>query len=100
VQKIEKDQATLTVDTRQYAVKDEIDLGAIAQGQKIVAERFDSQGKGTISWVSSQVLPATSDVSQRTTVMIGGGPPGQPKGGLQVELAAKTSAPEKSDKKK
>lgn len=100
VQKIEKDQATLTVDTRQYAVKDEIDLGAIAQNQKIVAERFDSQGKGSISWVSSQVLPATSDVSQRTTVMIGGGPAGQPKGGLQVELAAKTSVPEKSDKKK
>lgn len=100
VQKIEKDQATLTVDTRQYAVKDEIDLGAVAQNQKITAERFDSQGKGSISWVSSQVLPATSEVSQRTTVMIGGGPPGQPKGGLQVELAAKASAPEKSDKKK
>lgn len=100
VQKIEKDQATLTVDTRQYAVKNEIDLGAVAQNQKITAERFDSQGKGTISWVSSQILPATGDVSQRTTVMIGGGTPGQPKGGLQVELAAKTSVPEKSDKQK
>jgi hypothetical protein len=100
VQKIDKDQATLTVDTRQYAVSDQIDLGAIAQNQKIVAERFDSQGKGSISWVSSQVVPSTSEVSQRTTVTIGGGPKGQPKGGLQVELGAKTAESEKSDKKK
>jgi hypothetical protein len=100
VQKIDKDQATLTVDTRQYAVKDEIDLGAIAQNQKIVADRFDSQGKGTISWVSSQIVPTTSEMSQRTTATFGGGPKGQPKGGLQVELGAKTSEPEKSDKKK
>ncbi|MEO5727680.1 MAG: hypothetical protein ABI134_06570 [Byssovorax sp.] len=99
VQKIEKGQATLTVDTRQYAVKDEIDLGAIAKNQKITVERFDSQGKGTISWVSSQILPATSEVSQRTAMLFGG-PPGQPKNGLQVELVARTSAPEKTDKKK
>ncbi|MFS8070453.1 MAG: hypothetical protein ACMG6S_29160 [Byssovorax sp.] len=98
VQKIEKGQATLTVDTRQYAVKNEIELGAIAQNQKIAAEHFDSQGKGTINWVSSQILPPTSDVSQRTTVMIGG-PPGQPKGGIQVEFVGKTSVPEKTDKK-
>ncbi len=100
VQKIDKDQATLTVDTRQYAVSDQVDLGAIAQNQKIVAERFDSQGKGTISWVSSQIVPTTSEVSQRTTVTIGGGPKGQPKGGLQVELGAKTGEAEKTDKKK
>lgn len=99
VQKIEKGQATLTVETRQYAVKNEIELGAIAQNQKITAEHFDSQGKGTISWVSSEILPPTSDVSQRTTVMIGG-PPGQPKGGIQVEFVGKTSPPEKADKKK
>lgn len=99
VQKIDKDQATLTMDTRQYAVKNEIDLGAVAQNQKIIADQFDSQGKGNVSWVSSQLLPAVSEVSQRTTVTIGGGPKGQPKGGLQVELAAKTSAAEKSDKK-
>jgi hypothetical protein len=100
VQKIDKDQATLSVDTRQYAVKDEIDLGAIAQNQKITADRFDSQGKGTITWMGSQLVPSTSDVMQRTTVTFGGGPKGQPKGGLQVELGAKTSEPEKSDKKK
>ena len=100
VMKIEKDQATLTVDTRQYAVSNSIDLGAIAQNQKIVAERFDSQGKGTVSWVSSQIVPTSSEVSQRTTVTIGGGPKGQPKGGLQVELGAKTGEAEKSDKKK
>jgi hypothetical protein len=100
VQKIDKDQATLTVDTRQYAVSDQIDLGAIAQNQKIVAERFDSQGKGSISWVASQIVPMTSEVSQRTTVTIGGGPKGQPKGGIQVELGAKTAESDKSDKKK
>jgi hypothetical protein len=100
VAKIDKDGATLTVDTRQYAVSDQIDLGAIAQNQKIVADRFDGQGKGTITWLGSQTLPTTSDMQQRTTVTIGGGPKGQPKGGLQVELAAKTGEGDKSDKKK
>ncbi len=100
VQKVDRDQATLTVDTRQYAVSGEIDLGAIVQNQKIVADRFDSQGKGTISWFANQPVPTTSEMSQRTTVTIGGGPKGQPKGGLQVELQAKTGDGEKSDKKK
>ncbi len=100
VQKIEKDQVTLGVDTRQYAVKAEIDLGAIAQNQKMVADRFDSQGKGQITWLSAQALPVGSEVSQRTTVTFGGGPQGQPKGGLQVELAAKSAGAEKADKKK
>ncbi len=100
VQKIDKDQATLTVDTRQYAVSEQIDLGAIAQNQKIVAERFESQGKGSISWFANQVVPTTSEVSQRTTAAIGGGPKGQPKGGIQVELRAKTGEVDKSDKKK
>ena len=100
VQKVDKDQATLTVDTRQYAVSGEIDLGAIVQNQKIVADRFDSQGKGTISWFGNQIVPTTSEMSARTTVTIGGGPKGQPKGGLQVELQTKTGEAEKSDKKK
>ena len=104
VQKIEKDMATLSVDTRQYAVKEEIDLGAIAQNQKIVADRFDSQGKGTLTWKATELVSSSSELSQRTQVSIGGGPkggpPGQPKGALMVELSAKTSAPEKSDKAK
>jgi hypothetical protein len=104
VQNIEKDQAILSVDTRQYAVKEEIDLGAIAQNQKITAERFDSQGKGTLTWKSAEFVSSTSELTQRTQVAIGGGPGGPkggaPKGALMVELSAKTSAPEKSDKKK
>jgi hypothetical protein len=100
VQKIDKDQVTLSVDTRQYAVSSEIDLGAIVQNQKIVADRFDSQGKGTITWVANQTIPTSSETSQRTTVTIGGGPKGQPKGGLQVELQTKTGEAEKADKKK
>ena len=104
VQKIEKDQATLSVDTRQYAVKEDIDLGAIAQNQKITAERFDSQGKGTLTWKSAELVSSTSELTQRTQVAIGGGPGGPkggaPKGALMVELSAKTSEPEKSDKKK
>jgi hypothetical protein len=104
VQKIEKDQATLAVDTRQYAVKEEIDLGAIAQNQKITAEHFDSQGKGTLTWKGAELVSSTSELTQRTQVAIGGGPAGPkgaaPKGALMVELSAKTSEPEKTEKKK
>lgn len=100
VQKIDKDQVTLSVDTRQYAVSADIDLGAIVQNQKITADHFDSQGKGTITWVANQTVPTSSETSQRTTVTIGGGPKGQPKGGLQVELQTKTGEAEKADKKK
>lgn len=95
VEKLDKDAATLSVDVRQYATRDDADLG----GQKISILRFDSTAKGKIDWTAAGLLPVRGDTSQRTTLQ---GNVGGQQAGLQAEVAAKFAAaePEKADKKK
>ncbi len=93
VQKIDKGQAALTVDIRQYSVKEEIDLGALAKGTKFKLDRFDSQGKGVAAWSSATILPPGDEVSVRVMMA----PAGQ-RGAIPLAVGAKTSEPEKSEK--
>src|SRR6185437_10239719 len=46
VEKIDKDSATLSVEVRQYATKNEADLGALANVPKLTIMHFESSGKG------------------------------------------------------
>ncbi|MFO0760856.1 MAG: hypothetical protein U0359_30545 [Byssovorax sp.] len=95
VQSIEKDKAQLSVDVRQYSVRDEVDLGALANGQKIKLDRFDSQGKGNVAWTAGALLPAKDDMNVRVMIM----PAGQ-RGGIPLEVDASTDEPAKDEKKK
>lgn len=95
VQAIDKDKATLAMDVRQYSTKDEVDLGALANGQKVKLDRFDSQGKGALAWTSTALLPAQEEANVRVIIV----PTGQ-RGGIPLEIDAKTAEPSKGDAKK
>lgn len=98
VEKIEQGHATLSLDTRQYASRADVDLGAISNGPLRI-ERFDSQGKGSIAWDASALLAPGSQLTQRMLAQFGGGKGGMSRG-LQTEMIARSSEPEKTDKKK
>lgn len=93
VEKIEKDLATITVDVRQYAAKEETDLG----GQKMTASRFESKGKGRMEWAASALMPPRAETSV-STGLAGSIATGQ-QGMFQAEVAGKFTA-ETGEKKK
>jgi hypothetical protein len=98
VEKIEKDRATLSVDIRQYAVKDQMTLSGGPGGPLQIA-RFDSQGKGSIVWTPGALVAPGSQANQRMLAAFKetGNGPGR---GLQTELLARSGESEKSDKTK
>lgn len=98
VEKIEQGHATLSLDTRQYASKAEVDLGPISNGP-LQIDRFDSQGKGSIAWSAGSLLSTGSQVNQRLIAQFGGAK-GAGGRALQTELLARSSEPDKADKKK
>jgi hypothetical protein len=99
VDKIDKDSASFSVQVRQYAAKDEADLGSIAGGQKMTVQRFESNGTAKLDWTAAGLLPGKGESSQRTG--IGGGVSGGQQGVLQAELVARFAADTSaSDKKK
>jgi hypothetical protein len=93
VERIDKDVAALSVEVRQYAAKEEAELG-----QKMNLQRFESQGKGRMEWTAASLLPPRAETSQRTDVLglVSGG---QQQGVFQGGVSAKFTA-EASDKKK
>jgi hypothetical protein len=95
VQQIDKDKATLTVDLRQYSVKDEVDLGAITAGKKMKLDRFDSQGKAGINWSASSLLQPANEMSARVVLIQAG-----QRGGLPLDITASSGEPGKGDAKK
>jgi hypothetical protein len=97
VEKIDQGRATLSLDTRQYAAKGEIDLGAASKGAMPI-DRFDSQGKGSIEWTAGALLPPNSQIVQGLLAQFGGAK-GGPARGIQTEMTSRSSQPDKSDKK-
>jgi hypothetical protein len=97
VEKAEKDRATLSVDVRQYAAKDEADLGALGGGQKLNVDRFESQGKGKVVWSATGLAPALAETQIRTG--LAGRAGDQKNAVLQTEITAKIEA-NKADKGK
>ncbi len=102
VEKIDKDKATLSVDVRQYATKEDADLGALANVPKLQIVRFESTGNGKVDWTASGLLPAQGDTTQRAgfagTVPAAAGQQPQ-QAVLQTEVTARFTA-EGGDKKK
>jgi hypothetical protein len=82
----------LSLDVRQYAAKDEAELG-----QKMTVKQFESQGKGRMEWSAASLLPPRGEVSQRTAVA--GSVAGGQQGVFQGEVTAKFTA-EAGEKKK
>lgn len=97
VEKIEKDRATLSMEIRQYAVKNEVDAGG---GQKLAIDQFESTGKGRTEWTAQGLLPANSEAQVRMGVA-GRIQTGQ-QGMLQTDFQAKMHevVAEKAEKKK
>lgn len=97
VEKIEKGQATLSLEIRQYAVKNDVDAGG---GQKLALEQFESSGKGKTEWNARGLLPSRSEAQLRMG-MAGRVQTGQ-QGMLQTDFQARMSevVAEKADKKK
>lgn len=89
VEKIAGDLASLSVDVRQYATKEEAELG----GQKMNLLRFESQGKGKTDWTPAALLPARGEVAQKTGIQgtVGAGQQGM----FQAEVSGRFTAEEK-----
>jgi hypothetical protein len=96
VEKIDKDGASLSLDVREYAAKEDVDLA----GQKLTLAQFQATGKGKVDWVATSLL-SRGETSQRTALM--GTVPGGQQGGIQAEVLARFTAgadDKKDDKKK
>jgi hypothetical protein len=93
VDRIDKDGASLSVQVRDYAAKEEADLGAVAPGQKMSVMRFESTGTAKIEWSPSALLPRQAEELQRTALVgtVAGGPQ-QQQATLQVEVSARFNA--------
>jgi hypothetical protein len=98
LEKVDKDGGTLSVEVRQYAVKDEADLSALGNAPKLAIVRFESTGKGKFDWTAAGLLPAHGETSTRTGIM--GNMAGQQQQAmLQTEVSARFAA-EPGEKKK
>jgi hypothetical protein len=95
IEQVNKDGVSLSVDLRQYAAKEDADLGAIGGGQKMTLQRFESNGKAKFDWTPAGLLPTHGDTTVRTGL---GGMTGGQQGVLQAEMTARFS--DGSDKKK
>lgn len=102
VEQIDKGKVTLSVDMRQYATRDEADLGGPGKSQKVGMERFESGGKAKVDWSAGAFLPARGETSMHIQLLARvPGAQGQPpqRAGIQTDLSA-TMAEGKGDKKK
>jgi hypothetical protein len=86
IEKLDKGAATFSLDVRQYAAKDEADLGALGAGAKMGVQQFQSTGKGKIDWTASGLMPAKGETSVKTAF---GGTTGGQQGVLQAEITAR-----------
>ncbi len=86
VEKLDKDSASLSVDVRQYATHEDVDIA----GQKLSIQHFESVGKGNLDWTAAGLLPARGETSQKT--QLAGSVSGGQQGGLQAEFSAKFTA--------
>lgn len=98
VEKIEKDKATLSMDVRQYAAKNEIDIGA---GQKLSLLQFESLGKTKVEFAAPSLLSPRAEGQVRMALdgRVQGGQQAGQQGGLQTELTVRFAGAEPDRKK-
>jgi hypothetical protein len=94
VTKMEGGQASLSVEIRQYAADDEIRVPGAQQAMTLPLDRFESRGKGDITWKSgASFLAESAEVTSQLQALVI--PPGQAnqRGQVQTEVRLKL-APE------
>jgi hypothetical protein len=90
VEKIENNVVSLSVQVRQYAAKEDVDLGSIANGQKLGVQQFDSAGASKVDWTPAALMPVRGEASVK---MILQGSVGQgQQARLQTELVGRFSS--------
>lgn len=93
VTKIEGSQVSLSMELRQYSTEASMPMpGGQKDAGALTLERFESRGKGDVTWGPGTFLPSTGDVSSQLQGLII--PPGQPnqRGQVQTETRLKLSA--------
>jgi hypothetical protein len=99
VESVEKDRASFTIEVRQYAAKDDTDIGG-PQNKGLKIGAFESKGNGKAEWTAAGFVPAGGNVVVQTGARLAA--PGGPRGGammLQTQLDAKLAAGEKNEGK-
>jgi hypothetical protein len=93
VEKIDKDGASLSLDVREYATKEDADLG----GQKMTLLQFQGPGKGKLDWTPSAFVAPHAELTQRTALAgtVPGGQQGSQQGSFQADVVARFTADEK-----
>ncbi len=99
VESIDKDKAAIAVEIRNYATKEEADLGSGGKEAKLALELFESQGKGRVEWMATSLLPSQGNESYRVQARLVPPGGGQQRMLMQSEIAAKV-APQTDDKDK
>lgn len=80
------DGAKLSVELRQYSVETTLSVAGAGQGGgevKLTIDKFESRGKGEISWGPATFLPPAGEVQGQTQALVV--PPGQPNQRAQVQ---------------
>jgi hypothetical protein len=86
VTKIEGSQATLSIELRQYATDDEMRVPGPQQEMTLPMDRFESRGKGELTWQSgASFLAERADLTSQLQALVI--PPGQAnqRGQVQTE---------------
>ncbi len=86
IEKLDKGAASFSIDVRQYAAKDEADLGALGAGAKMSIQQFQSTGKGKVDWTAGGLMPLKGETSLKTGF---GGTTGGQQGVLQAETTVR-----------
>lgn len=99
IEKIEKDQVSLSIDVRQYAGKPDVELG---KGQKFTLDRFESQGKGSVGWTPLGITSQSGegDLQSKAQLTTAQGQKGMLQGQLTVKFEAPDAKADKDPKKK
>lgn len=95
IEKMEGDLVSFSVMTRQYAEGADMKLPGPKGDVTLTIDRFESSGKGALTWSASTFAPAAGDLSQRLQALLvpPGGQRTAPRSVVEVELTAKLAPP-------
>jgi hypothetical protein len=104
VEKVDEKAIKLSIELRQYAADPKIEFFFVPKNADVVAEHFESQGKGSVELSPGGAYPNAGDLSQRLQAKLRpsqapAGQQGQQQRGMmiQAETAAKISSPAPAD---
>ena len=86
IEKLEHDELTLSIDSRQYATDEHAPIPGAPPGAAVSMEGFESQGKGDVTLPGKSFVPARGKLNLRATVRAKVG--GNQRGVLQREFNA------------